>query len=52
MHSRGVLLKRDACRVGVHVTPTVALDGVIDPSVSSSFTKDDWTKYLDEKVLG
>lgn len=34
----------------VHVTPTVALDGIIDPSVSSSFGKDEWTKWLDEKV--
>ncbi|KAL8286210.1 hypothetical protein RQP46_004698 [Phenoliferia psychrophenolica] len=36
---------------GVHVTPTVALDGLIDGSISSSFTEDDWKKYLVEKVL-
>lgn len=38
-------------QTGVHVTPTVSLDGLIDPSVSSSFGKDEWTKWLDEKVL-
>ncbi|KAK4055110.1 hypothetical protein OIV83_000390 [Microbotryomycetes sp. JL201] len=36
---------------GVHVTPTVALNGLIDPSVSSSFTKDDWTKFFEDKGL-
>ncbi|KAK4702733.1 hypothetical protein P7C70_g3486, partial [Phenoliferia sp. Uapishka_3] len=36
---------------GVHVTPTVALDGLIDGSISSSFTDADWKKYLLEKVL-
>ncbi|KAM0755399.1 hypothetical protein T439DRAFT_320091 [Meredithblackwellia eburnea MCA 4105] len=36
---------------GVHVTPTVALDGLIDGSISSSYTEEDWKKYLLEKVL-
>ncbi|KAI5477037.1 thioredoxin-like fold domain protein [Pseudohyphozyma bogoriensis] len=35
----------------VHVTPTVALDGIIDNSVSSSFTGEQWTQYLTEKIL-
>lgn len=34
----------------IHFTPTVLLDGLVDPSVSSSFTKDDWTKYVQEKL--
>ncbi|SCV68347.1 BQ2448_468 [Microbotryum intermedium] len=36
---------------GVHVTPTVALDGIIDPSISSRFTAQDWQKWLEEEVL-
>lgn len=32
---------------GIHVSPTVLLNGVVDGSVSSSFTKDDWQKYFD-----
>ncbi|CEQ38771.1 SPOSA6832_00230 [Sporobolomyces salmonicolor] len=36
---------------GVHVTPTVFLDGLAEPSISSSFTREDWVKFLTEKVL-
>ncbi|GAA5982223.1 hypothetical protein JCM11641_006231 [Rhodosporidiobolus odoratus] len=36
---------------GVHVTPTVALDGLVEPSISSSFSGDDWKKFLEEKIL-
>lgn len=32
---------------GIHVSPTVLLNGVVDGSVSSSFSKDDWKKYFD-----
>ncbi|BGP28451.1 hypothetical protein JCM10296v2_000184 [Rhodotorula toruloides] len=35
----------------IHVTPTVALDGIIEPSISSSFSKEDWNKFFEEKVL-
>ncbi|GAA97003.1 uncharacterized protein L969DRAFT_105569 [Mixia osmundae IAM 14324] len=35
---------------GIHVTPTVLLDGLVDPSVSSSFGKDEWAKYVKEKL--
>ncbi|GAA5907996.1 ABC transporter ATP-binding protein [Sporobolomyces salmoneus] len=35
----------------VHVTPTVFLDGLPEPSISSSFSNDDWTKFLEEKIL-
>lgn len=34
----------------IHVSPTVLLDGVIDPSISSSFTKEDWAKYIEDKL--
>ncbi|GAA6051918.1 hypothetical protein JCM3770_006575 [Rhodotorula araucariae] len=36
---------------GVHVTPTVFLDGLAEPSISSSFSGDDWKKFVNEKVL-
>ncbi|GAA5898589.1 hypothetical protein JCM5296_005935 [Sporobolomyces johnsonii] len=36
---------------GVHVTPTVFFDGLAEPSISSSFTKEDWVKFLTDKVL-
>ncbi|GAA5981490.1 hypothetical protein JCM10908_004126 [Rhodotorula pacifica] len=36
---------------GIHVTPTVALDGLIEPSISSSFSGDDWRKFIEDKVL-
>ncbi|GAA6041605.1 hypothetical protein JCM8097_007764 [Rhodosporidiobolus ruineniae] len=36
---------------GIHVTPTVALDGLVEPSISSSFTGEDWKKFLQEKIL-
>ncbi|KWU46773.1 hypothetical protein RHOSPDRAFT_31591 [Rhodotorula sp. JG-1b] len=36
---------------GIHVTPTVTLDGLVEPSISSSFSGDDWRKFLEEKVL-
>ncbi|KAM0793582.1 hypothetical protein ACM66B_001016 [Microbotryomycetes sp. NB124-2] len=36
---------------GVHVTPTVAFDGLIEPSISSSFSKEDWTKFFEDKGL-
>lgn len=35
---------------GIHVTPTVTLDGLVEPAISSSFSGDDWRKFLDEKV--
>ncbi|BGP36312.1 hypothetical protein JCM10450v2_000208 [Rhodotorula kratochvilovae] len=36
---------------GVHVTPTVYLDGLAEPSISSSFSGDDWKKFVNEKIL-
>ncbi|EGG05642.1 uncharacterized protein MELLADRAFT_36660 [Melampsora larici-populina 98AG31] len=40
---------RYARQNGVHVTPTVAFNGIIDPSISSSFVKEDWEKFIKEK---
>ncbi|GAA5861381.1 hypothetical protein JCM3774_000230 [Rhodotorula dairenensis] len=36
---------------GIHVTPTVALDGLVEPSISSSFSGDDWRKFIEDKVV-
>ncbi|GAA6018265.1 hypothetical protein JCM11491_005130 [Sporobolomyces phaffii] len=36
---------------GVHVTPTVFLDGLPEGSISSSFSEDDWHNFLRDKVL-
>lgn len=35
---------------GIHVSPTVLLDGIIDPSISSNFGKEEWEKYVKEKL--
>ncbi|EPE29767.1 Thioredoxin-like protein [Glarea lozoyensis ATCC 20868] len=36
--------------VGVHVTPTVLFDGVVENSISSSFTGDQWAEWLEKNV--
>jgi len=36
--------------VGVHATPTVMFDGLVEPSIESSFSVDDWEKWLKENV--
>lgn len=36
--------------VGVHVSPTVLLDGVEAREISSSWTADQWVEWLDSKV--
>ncbi|BEI80706.1 hypothetical protein CcaverHIS002_0112350 [Cutaneotrichosporon cavernicola] len=43
-------LTREGRQNGIHFTPTVLLNGLEDGSVSSSFGKDDWDKYLAEKI--
>ncbi|WVQ68891.1 uncharacterized protein L199_007100 [Kwoniella botswanensis] len=35
---------------GIHVTPTALLDGLKDDSVSSSWGKEEWEKWISEKV--
>ena len=41
---------RFARQNSVHVTPTAATNGIVDPSISSSFGADDWAKYMQEKA--
>ncbi|RMZ79437.1 hypothetical protein DV738_g3372, partial [Chaetothyriales sp. CBS 135597] len=35
---------------GVHVTPTVVWDGVVENSISSSWTKEQWDEWLDKNA--
>jgi protein-disulfide isomerase len=36
--------------VGIHVTPTVILDGVVRNEISSSWTADQWKEFLTQNV--
>jgi hypothetical protein len=44
-----VLVKMNRMQ-GVHVTPTVVFDGVVDNSISSSFTSEQWAEWLEKNV--
>jgi hypothetical protein len=44
-----VLVKMNRMQ-GVHVTPTVVFNGVIENSISSSFTPDQWAEWLEKNV--
>jgi hypothetical protein len=35
---------------GVHVTPTVVFDGVVENSISSSFSGEQWVEWLEKNV--
>ncbi|KFY78934.1 hypothetical protein V499_02018 [Pseudogymnoascus sp. VKM F-103] len=37
-------------QTGIHVSPTVLWDGLVDNSISSSWTVEQWDKYFEEKV--
>jgi len=37
--------------VGVHVTPTVIFNGVVENSISSSFSKEDWEEWLAKNIV-
>ncbi|KAK5170071.1 hypothetical protein LTR04_004669 [Oleoguttula sp. CCFEE 6159] len=37
--------------VGVHVTPTVLFNGIVENSISSSFTKDQWEEWLEKNIV-
>ncbi|KFY13692.1 hypothetical protein V491_06320 [Pseudogymnoascus sp. VKM F-3775] len=37
-------------QTGTHVSPTVLWDGLVDNSISSSWTVEQWDKYFEEKV--
>ncbi|KAI0999952.1 hypothetical protein K3495_g8247 [Podosphaera aphanis] len=45
------LLIKMARLVGVHMSPTVIWDGVVEGNVSSSWTREQWEKWLEEKVV-
>ncbi|KAJ1646615.1 hypothetical protein IWQ61_010179 [Dispira simplex] len=35
---------------GIHVSPTVLFNGIVDTSISSSWTLDQWVEYLQDKL--
>jgi protein-disulfide isomerase len=37
--------------VGIHVTPTVVFNGVVENSISSSFSKEQWEEWLEKNVV-
>jgi protein-disulfide isomerase len=43
-------LVKAARMTGVHVTPTAVWDGVVESSISSSWTLSQWEEFLDEKL--
>jgi hypothetical protein len=44
-----VLIKMNRL-VGVHVSPTVIYDGVVENSISSSFTGEQWAAWLEKNA--
>ncbi|RFU28352.1 hypothetical protein B7463_g7971, partial [Scytalidium lignicola] len=46
-----VLVKMNRMQ-GIHVTPTVVFDGVVENSISSSFTGEQWKEWLAKNVAG
>lgn len=44
-----VLVKMNRMQ-GVHVTPTVVFDGVVENSISSGFTGEQWEEWLEKNV--
>ncbi|RYP76589.1 hypothetical protein DL771_001658 [Monosporascus sp. 5C6A] len=44
------VLVKMARLVGVHVSPTVVFDGVIEGDISSSWTRDQWGEWLGKKI--
>ncbi|KAF1812211.1 hypothetical protein P152DRAFT_436301 [Eremomyces bilateralis CBS 781.70] len=45
------LLVKQNRLVGVHVTPTVIFNGIVENSISSSFTKEQWLEWLEKNVV-
>ncbi|GME64697.1 Fas1 domain-containing protein [Neofusicoccum parvum] len=37
--------------VGIHVTPTVVFNGIVENGISSSFTKEQWEEWLKKNVV-
>ena len=44
------VLVKMARLVGVHVSPTVIVDGVVENSISSSWTKEQWEEFIVKKT--
>jgi hypothetical protein len=44
-----VLVKMNRMQ-GVHVTPTVVFNGVVENGISSSFSGDQWEEWLEKNV--
>lgn len=44
------VLVKMARLVGVHVSPTVIVDGVVENSISSGWTTEQWMEYLEKKT--
>lgn len=44
------LMVRANRMTGVHVTPTVVWDGIVEGSISSSWTKDQWEEWLEKNA--
>jgi hypothetical protein len=45
-----VLVKMNRMQ-GIHVTPTVVFDGVIENGISSSFSIEQWEEWLEKNVI-
>lgn len=45
-----VLVKMNRMQ-GVHVTPTVVFDGVVENGISSSFSGEQWEEWLEKNVV-
>jgi len=45
------LLVKAARLVGVHVSPTVIFNGIVENSISSGWTKDQWDEWLQKNIV-
>ncbi|OQN99365.1 hypothetical protein B0A48_14342 [Cryoendolithus antarcticus] len=45
------LLVKAARLTGVHVTPTVLFNGVVENGISSSFSTSDWEQWLEKNIV-
>lgn len=45
-----VLVKMNRMQ-GIHVTPTVVFNGVVENSISSSFTGEQWAEWLEKNIV-
>jgi len=45
-----VLVKMNRMQ-GIHVTPTVVFDGVVENGISSSFSEEQWEEWLESNVV-